>query len=131
MADMNVVALIGNLTKDVEIKKTQNGKDMANFTVAVNSSFKDKDGNYTVNFINCVAFSYGANFLNKYAKKGTKISVVGSITTGSYTNKDGATVYTTQVNAREVSIVSKSEKTTSEETANDIFIDEPNDDMPF
>ena len=85
---MNKVILIGRLIKDADIKASAAGMTIARFTLAVDRRFK-KDNEQTADFINCVAFSKTAEFLEKYGKKGTKFVVEGSIQTGSYTNKDG------------------------------------------
>ena len=83
------------MTKDVEVHATQNSK-VAKYTLAVDRKFK-RDGEPTADFINCVVFGKSADFAEKYLKKGTKIAVTGRIQTGSYTNKDGHKVYTTDI----------------------------------
>lgn len=95
---MNRVILIGRLTKDPEVRYTQGDKPMAiaRYTLAVDRRIK-KDGQDNADFIPCVAFGKSAEFVEKYVKKGTKLAVVGRIQTGSYTNKDGQKVYTTDV----------------------------------
>ena len=92
---MNSVSLMGRLTADPELKTTQNGISYCRFTVAVNRY--SKDGEDTANFISCVAWRSTAEFICKYFLKGNKIALIGSIQTGSYTDKDGRTVYTTDV----------------------------------
>lgn len=93
---MNKAILLGRLTKDVELKQTQNGVSVARFTIAVSRRF-DKE---TADFINCVAWRNTAEFVSKYFSKGSSIAVVGSIQTGSY-EKDGQKFYTTDVNVDE------------------------------
>ena len=92
----NKVFLIGRLTKDPEIRYSQTGTAVARYTLAVNRRFS-KDGEQSADFINCIAFSKSAEFAEKYLHRGTKIAIIGRIQTGSYTNKNGATVYTTDV----------------------------------
>lgn len=92
---MNKVILIGRLTKDADVK-IPSGMAVARFNLAVDRRFK-KDNEQTCDFINCVSFGKTAEFLEKYGKKGTKFVVEGRIQTGSYTNKDGQRVYTTDV----------------------------------
>lgn len=94
---MNSVNLLGRLTKDPDVKYTQGEKSMciARYTLAVNRRFKT--GDQTADFINCVAFGKQGEFVEKYLKKGMQIAVRGRIQTGSYTNKDGQKVYTTDV----------------------------------
>lgn len=98
---MNKVILIGRLTKDADVKLSSTGISIARFSLAVDRKFK-KDSEQTCDFINCVAFSKTAEFLEKYGKKGVKFVVEGSIQTGSYTNKDGNKVYTTDVAVQSV-----------------------------
>lgn len=95
---MNKAILIGRLTRDPEVRYTQGDKPMAiaRYTLAVDRRFK-RDGDDSADFIPCVAFGKGGEFAEKYLKKGTKIAVCGRIQTGSYTNKDGNKVYTTDV----------------------------------
>ena len=104
---MNKVQLVGRLTRDPEIRYSQgeNATATARFSVAVNRRFKNSDGNYDADFINCVAFGKSAEFVEKYFKKGMAIGLTGRIQTGSYTNKDGQKVYTTDVVVEETEFV--------------------------
>ena len=94
---MNKVILLGNLTRDPEIRYSQGEKStaVARFTLAVDRKFK-QEGQPTADFINCLALGKRAEFVEKYCKKGTKLVVEGSWQTGSYTNKDGQKVYTNE-----------------------------------
>lgn len=89
---------MGRLTRDPEIKYTQgdNAMCVVRFSLAVDRKFK-REGEPTADFINCVAFGKTVEFLERYCHQGTKIVVEGRIQTGSYTNKDGQKVYTTDV----------------------------------
>ena len=101
---MNSVQIIGRICRDPEVRYSQNGNDstaIARFTVAVDRRFK-KEGGDTADFISCVAFGKTAEFIEKYFFKGMKIALNGRIQTGSYTNKDGVKVYTTDVIAENV-----------------------------
>ena len=104
---MNKVQLVGRLTRDPEIRYSQgeNATATARFSVAVNRRFKNSEGNYDADFINCVAFGKSAEFVEKYFKKGMAIGLTGRIQTGSYTNKDGQRVYTTDVVVEETEFV--------------------------
>ena len=104
---MNKVQLVGRLTRDPEIRYSQgeNATATARFSVAVNRRFKNAEGNYDADFINCVAFGKSAEFVEKYFKKGMAIGLTGRIQTGSYTNKDGQKVYTTDVVVEETEFV--------------------------
>lgn len=95
---MNKVHLLGRLTRDPEIRYQQDNEQMAiaRYTLAVDRRFK-RDGEQTADFISCVAFGKAAEFAEKYLKKGTKIAITGRIQTGSYTNREGQKVYTTDV----------------------------------
>ena len=96
---MNHVALIGRLVKDPIITYTQGEKatEIARYTLAVDRGAKDAKGQNLADFISCVAFNKQAEFAERYLTKGMKIAVEGRIQTGSYTNKDGQKVYTTDV----------------------------------
>ncbi len=98
---MNRVILIGRLTRDPDIRYSQNDQSMAiaRYTLAVDRRVRRDagDGQQTADFIGCVAFGRTAEFAEKYLRKGTKIAVTGRIQTGSYTNRDGQKVYTTDV----------------------------------
>lgn len=92
---MNKVILIGRLTRDPDVRWTQgqNQTCVARWTVAVDRRFK-KDGEQSADFISCVAFGKVGEFVEKYIHKATKVVIEGRWQTGSYTNKDGAKVYT-------------------------------------
>ena len=95
---MNKVILMGRLTRDPEVRYSQGEQAtaIARYTLAVDRRFK-RDGDQTADFIGCVAFGKLGEFAEKYLRKGTKVVVTGRIQTGSYTNKDGVRVYTTEV----------------------------------
>lgn len=95
---MNKVILMGRLTKDPEVRYSQGEAStaVARFSLAVDRRFK-RDNGPTADFINCVAFGKTGEFIEKYCHQGTKLCVEGRIQTGSYTNKDGNKVYTTDV----------------------------------
>lgn len=90
---MNKVILMGRLTKDPDIRRTQDGKCIASYTLAVDRRGKSKDAD----FISCKAWEARGEFAEQYLHKGMKIAVTGHIQTGKYTDKDGKTVYTTDV----------------------------------
>ena len=99
---MNKVVITGNLTKDPEKRTTQQGTSVTSFTVAVQRKFKNQNGNYDADFINCVAWRGTADFVANYFKKGSRIGVVGSIQTRSYDDKDGIRRFVTEIIADEV-----------------------------
>ena len=97
---MNCVTLCGRLTRDPEekiIAGANGNTTVSRFTLAVDRRQKAKEGEQSADFINCVAFGKTAEFINKYFTKGRRIGITGRIQTGSFTNKDGAKVYTTDV----------------------------------
>jgi single-strand DNA-binding protein len=99
---MNKVVLMGRLTRDPEVRYSQAAEPLAiaRYTLAVDRRFSRRNadnGEQTADFINCVSFGKTAEFAEKYFKKGIKIAISGRIQTGSYTNKEGAKVYTTEV----------------------------------
>lgn len=96
---MNKVVLMGRLTRDPEVRYSTSGDSqlaIARYTLAVDRRFK-KDGEATADFIRCVAFEKNGEFAEKYLHQGTKVVIEGRIQTGSYQDKDGKTVYTTEV----------------------------------
>ena len=95
---INNVSLTGRLTKDVEIRYTQNGNAVAGFTLAVNRKFKS-EGQPEADFINCVIWNKSAETLANYCTKGSLIGVEGNIQTRNYENAEGNTVWVTEVYA--------------------------------
>lgn len=97
---MNKVILMGRLTRDPEVRYTQGERPMAiaRYTLAVDRRrSRNNDGQPMADFINCVVFEKGGEFAEKYFRKGQRVLVSGRIQTGSYTNRDGQKVYTTEV----------------------------------
>ena len=101
---MNKVILMGRLTRDAEIRYSQGESStaIARFSLAVDRRFRRDNDEQTADFINCVAFGRTAEFLERFGRKGTKFVLEGRIQTGSYTNKAGQRVYTTDVVAENV-----------------------------
>lgn len=99
---MNKVTLVGRLTRNPEVRYggANNSTAVARYTLAVDRRFK-RDGEPTADFIPCVVFGKSAEFVEKYFRQGMRVAISGHIQTGSYTNKDGAKVYTTEVYVEE------------------------------
>lgn len=95
---MNKVILMGRLTRDPEVRYSQSAEPVAivRYTLAVDRRIR-REGEQTADFISCIAFGRNAEFAEKYLRKGIKIAATGRIQTGSYTNKEGQKVYTTDV----------------------------------
>lgn len=130
---MNKVILMGRLTKDPEVR--YNGElAIARYNLAVDRKYK-RDGEQTADFIGCIAFGKSAEFAEKYFRKGTKIAITGRIQTGSYTNREGQKVYTTDVVVEEQEFAeSKASSQPSEpKTDNNGFMSVPDDmdELPF
>ncbi len=102
---MNKVILIGNLTKDPEIRSTSSGKKVASFSIAVNEG-KDSNGQELVQYFNMSAWEKLADILEQYVKKGTKVAVVGRLQNRSWDKPDGTKGYATDVVVRELEILS-------------------------
>lgn len=142
-SEMNKVILMGRLTRDPEIRYSQgdNPIAIARYSLAVNRRFKREGEEQTADFINCVVFGKGAEFAENYLKQGTKIVVCGRIQTGSYTNKEGKKVYTTEVVVEEHEFAESKNATGShgghagaDSIPEDEFINIPEDleeDLPF
>lgn len=108
---INNVSLVGRLTKDPELRYTQTGVAVARFTLAVNRAFSNQQGEKDADFITCVAWRKTAESLVNFMRKGSQVGVTGRIQTGSYDDKDGKRVYTTEVVASEIAFLeSKSEQ---------------------
>lgn len=126
---MNNVSLVGRLTKDPELKTTQSGLSVCRFTVAVDRPYsKDRQAD----FISCIAWRKTAEFIDSYFSKGQRIALTGSIQTGSYTDKDGKTVYTTDINVNNVEFCERRKKSDSDSN-NSVEAEEMpfDDDLPF
>ena len=102
---MNLVVLIGNLTRDPEVRYSQSQMAIAKFTIAINRYVKDGDNQ--ADYIRVTAFGKQGELVETYLKKGNKVAIEGRIQTGSYEDKDGKTVYTTDVIANRIEFVEK------------------------
>ena len=147
---LNKVILIGRTTKDVDLRRTTSGTAVSTFTLAVENRFVQKDGQNTADFISCVAWNNTAEFLDKYVKKGSLVSIEGRIQTRNYDNKDGNRVYVTEVVAENVRMlgsrnsdrstgnsyddyepVSSTRTNNDYESQVDVSYDISDDDLPF
>ena len=131
---MNKAILIGRLTKKPELKSTMSGVSVTTFTVAVSRRFKNADGNYDADFINCVAWRQQAEFLCKFFEKGSHVGIVGSIQTRKYEGTDGKTVYVTEVACDEISFIGAKKESQPEMPSlpdNSGFVPMPGEEVPF
>ncbi len=132
---MNKVILMGRLTRDPDIRYSQgeNATAVARYALAVNRSFK-REGEPDADFINCVAFGRAAEFAEKYFKKGSRILISGRIQTGSYTDRDGRKVCTTDVIVETQEFTESKQQEKREETSPDGFMNIPDgidEQLPF
>ena len=136
---MNKAIIVGNLTKDPEMRTTPNGVSVTSFTVAVNRRYKSQDGQQQTDFINCVAWRSTAEFVAKYFTKGSRIGVVGTIQTRTYDDQNGNKRYVTEVVADEVEFAGSkaqnqdTQKPTEQEsrTADELFAEDLADFQPL
>ena len=103
---MNIVVLIGRITKDIEVRYTEKDLAVSNFTIAVRKDYKNTDGEYESDFINCVSFGNISEYLKKYANKGDLIAVSGRIQIRNYEDKEGHKKYVTEVFINKVTLLS-------------------------
>ena len=122
---MNKVILMGRLTRDAEVRYSQGDAStaVARFSLAVDRRFKRDGDDQSADFINCVAFGRTGEFFERFGRKGTKFLVEGRIQTGSYTNKDGQRVYTTDVVVENVEFAES--KSSSESNGGYVPADRP------
>lgn len=122
---MNRAVLIGRLTKNPELRTTSNDKSVCSFSIAVAKDYKNTDGTYDADFINCIAFGKTAEMISKYFSKGNQLAVEGRIQTGSFTDKNGVKRYTTDIVTDKITFLErknaqKSENTVQKETENTV-----------
>lgn len=114
---MNKVCLTGRTTKDIELKYNQNNVAITSFTLAVTRKFKNQNGEYESDFINCIAYKSTAELLNKYVKKGDLLGIEGRIQTRNY-EKDGKRVYVTEVIVDSMDFLQAKKDESKQETEN-------------
>ena len=128
---MNSVNLIGRFTRDPELRITEKGTSVCSFSLAVQRSFKNSEGEYEADFINCVAWKNSAEFISKYFKKGQQIGVQGELQTRKWSDDEGKTRYATEVIVRNTTFVGKSENGNAAlNSSEEDFGDLPAPDMP-
>ena len=117
---MNKALLIGRLTKDPELRATSTGRNVCQFSIAVNRNFTNANGEREADFINCVVWDKQAENLVKYQKKGNQIAVDGRIQTRNYEDKDGKRVYVTEILANNISFLDSKGTNTSSNDFNSL-----------
>ena len=130
---MNIIALVGRLTAEPELKHTQSGVAVSKFTIAVDRAFTKQGEEKKADFINVVAWRNSAEFLCKYFSKGQRIGVQGSVRTGSYIDENGIKRYTFEVYADRLEFVERKEQSSSSAGAEDLSVENQADftDVPI
>ena len=132
---INSSTIVGRLTRDPDLRYSQAGKAVCNFTLATNRPFKNAQGENEADFIKCVTYGKQAENLANYMRKGSLVGVEGRIQTRSYTNKDGNKVYTTEVVANQVSFLDNKKDNQQQKPQNNQSQMEPmdisDDALPF
>nr|DAU13537.1 MAG TPA: Single strand binding protein [Caudoviricetes sp.] len=113
---MNKVCLTGRITKNIELKYNQNNVAITSFNLAVTRKFKNQNGEYESDFINCIAYKSTAELLNKYVKKGDLLGIEGRIQTRNYEDKDGKRVYVTEVIVDSIDFLQSRKNESKQET---------------
>lgn len=136
---MNRVVLVGRLTRDPELRRTQNGKAVASFSLAIDNRLKDEDGNKTTSFIPCVVWNQQAENCVRFIHKGSLVGIEGRLNQRTYQNKEGNNVQVIEVMCDSVQYLEpkKQEESPQEtptqtvETNKPNNVDVPDDDLPF
>lgn len=136
---INSVILVGRLTKDIELRYTSNEKAVGNFTLAINRRFKNQNGEYETDFIDCVIFGKQAETMAQYTKKGDLIEVEGSIQKRTYEDKEKNKHYITEIMVERITFLqtNKKSETTQETQQSDPYkefgeiVENENLELPF
>lgn len=132
---LNKVQLIGNLGQDPEIKNLDGGNKIANFSVATSESYTSKSGEKVTNteWHRCVVYGKGAEIIEKYVKKGSRLYLEGSIKTRSWDDKDGVKKYATEITVRDFKFLSSADNSAApqQEPNNAPASNDDHDDLPF
>ncbi len=129
---VNNVTLVGRITKDPEIKNLGGSGSVCNFTVAASRTFKNQNGEYDADFINCVAFNALADRMNQYVGKGNLLAIIGRIQTRNYENNMGQRVYVTEVVANNISFLESRNRNDNNQSGFDSpYVDNANNNNSF
>lgn len=132
MSASNGVHIMGRITRDLELRYTQSGTAVCQFCVAVTRSFKDANGEYQSDFIDCVAWRNSAEFITKYFSKGAMIALEGELQTRNYTDKDGNKRKATELLVSSAAFTGeKREAAAKPAPTEDDYSDISDDDLPF
>ena len=131
---MNKVVLVGRLTRDPEVRVFSNGNPVANFTLAINRNFKNKDGNIDADFIHVAVYGRQADVIHKYVTKGSQLGVDGRIQVRSYDAQDGSKRYVTEVVADNIELMGSRKDNTNPvnayvDTTSEVYMDQPSQEV--
>lgn len=112
---MNKIWITGRVTKDIELRYTSSQVAVAPFSLAVTRNFKNANGEYESDFVNCIAYKYNADKLKNWVEKGDKIGIEGRLQTRSYQNNEGKNVYVTEVIVENIEFLQPKKKTNDNE----------------
>lgn len=128
---INKAVVIGNLTKEIELRKTRENRSTCSFTIACQRNYKNANDEYESDFINCVAYAHAADYLSNYAHKGDMIAISGRIQTRNYKNNEGNTVYVTEIICEDANIVHSRDKNTTKNTSASVKAQENKQNVEF
>ena len=128
---LNVCSFIGRMSKDCELTFTQGDKAIGKFSIACQRDFKDKEGKYGVDFINCVSFGKTAEYIANYTNKGKLVAISGRLQLGNYKNKDDVKVYTTDIIVDKFQVLEWGDKPNDNSSDDDGFNTASDEDIPF
>lgn len=132
MSESNSIHIMGRITRDLELKYTASGVAVCAFAVAVSRSYKDSDGNYPADFIDCVAWRNSAEFITKYFSKGAMIALDGELQTRNYTDKDGNKRKATELLVSSAAFTGEKREAAAKPTpTEDDYSAISDDDLPF
>lgn len=131
---MNKVVLVGRLTRDPEVRVFSNGNPVANFTLAINRNFKNKDGNIDADFIPVAVYGRQSDVIQKYVTKGSQLGVDGRIQVRSYDAQDGSKRYVTEVVADNIELMGSRKDNTNPvnayvDTTSEVYMDQPSQEV--
>lgn len=132
---MNKIIITGRITKDIELRTLGNGTETVKNSLAVQRTFKNKDGEYEADFINFIAYNGGAKLLNNYCQKGSKILLEGRLQTGAYQKEDGTKIYTTDLVVENIEFLENKKQEEQKNTENfnedNFSVQLVDEDLPF
>lgn len=128
---LNHITIMGRIVKDLELRRTQSGHAVCSFTLAVPRDFREQDGSKAVDWINCIAWRQGAEYICKYGKKGRMVVLEGRLQSREYTDRNGEKKKAWEVTASNIYFADKGETDRNSEIADKLEEVPEEDDLPF